>query len=834
MPRLAATLIALLLASGAHAASPIAIEAGTRIATALDALRERGLRLVYSDALVPARLEVLRAVSGSDAERVASELLGPHGLTLRRLSGGVVAVVMDRGGPRWSVTGRVAAADGARPVAQARVELLADGQVAWTNANGEFRLAVRGRRDPTLRVAASGFAPRTIALHFDEAVRDDVTLTLRADRVALEQVTVLASRYQYESPTLAGPFALDRQDIIAQPKLAEDALQAMLRLPGIAYSGVSARPNVRGGEASEMLVTLDDMPIREPYHLAAYNSAFSALDESLIGELDAFTGQLPARYGNRLSGIVALRSAAADDPAPSAVGLSTFNARLRHGRAATDEGGPEWLAAARFGTLRSWIGQYTRDLGEPSYSDVFARMSRSREGTTLRAELLAQTSNLEFFDATTFEQAELSSEATYAWVSAEREPSERLRLSALLGFSRIASRRGGLAAGGLTVAGSAADSRSSHLWDLNLRAQWQASSRHFIDAGLAATLGEGSYDYTGQVELEPIAVQLFGGAETRQARVLADLDRNIYGAWVSDRWQLGARWFLEAGLRADHYGGDADTASTVVGPRLSLRFDVAAHTVLRAGWGRAFQAEEIHELRVQDGVTRFGPPQRVDQWVLSGERTLAPGIALRLELFQRDLPNPRARFENLLDPLRVLPELTADRQLVAPDSARSRGAEVSLQVQRGAWSVWSAYSWLDAVDRIAGESVPRNWDQRHTASTSLAWQRGPWSLSMLASYNSGRPTTALLDDRLASPLLGPRNGARLAHYATLDVRAAREFPVALGRLVVYGQVTNALNRPNRCCTELDLPDEGSDPLRLEQESVKSYPILPAFGISWEF
>jgi hypothetical protein len=163
-----------------------------------------------------------------------------------------------------------------------------------------------------------------------------------------------------------------------------------------------------------------------------------------------------------------------------------------------------------------------------------------------------------------------------------------------------------------------------------------------------------------------------------------------------------------------------------------------------------------------------------------------------------------------------------------------RGLEASVQWQLGSWSIWSAYTWSKALDRIDGVVRPRDWDQRHALSGALTWQRRSWSLAVQGAYRSGRPTTPIVRDLLVAPLLGERNTARMTRHLTIDARVARRFPIGDGVLVAFAQLTNALNRSNRCCTELDLPDESSNPLALELQDLPTYPRVPAVGISFEF
>lgn len=827
-------LTALLAAMPATAAEPIRIEAETAVAAALDELRRHGARIVYSSALVPASLRVARSVTGDDALAVARAILAPHGLELRSLGSGVYGVVASRSAERGLLTGRVLDAGDGRAISGARVEALDSGYIGWSAGNGAFTLRMRDRSRSALRVSADGYRAQVVAPQGTQADGAAV-IRLESAPLDLEQVTVVASRFTYGDPIAASAFVLDQADIVAQPTVGEDALQSIARLPGVVFSGVSARPNVRGGEKTETLVVLDRMPLREAFHLPSYNSAFSVIDEALIARLDAYTGPQPARYGNRLAAVIELESVDATSGPSSVIGISTFNARARTAKRQRDERKPAWLAAGRVGTVRAWLDDYAPDVGRPTYGDLFAKLGRSHEdGVAWQLSGLWSGSELEFFDPDTSERAELTSRAAYLWLTTDRPLGDHASLRGLLGYSHIDSDRHGTLAGGLTPQGALADTRASRIVDASLQFAWQPTGRHTIGAGLAATAGRARYHYTSEVEFDPIAGALFGVPESREHTGDLDLRRSSLSAFLSDRVQLSRNWFLEAGLRIDHDLEGPGRRRSYFSPRLAARWNAGPATVWRMSYGRAQQSDEVQELRIEDGVESFDDAQRADQFVLSVDRRIAARGMLRIEGFDRRVRNPRTRYENLLDPLRFLPELSPDRVAVSPTSARLRGIEASTQWELGEWSIWGAYTRAEAFDAIDGRQIARDWDQRHTLSLSATWRRGAWLASAFGSWHSGRPTTPLVSASLATPQLGARNSARLPSHGSLDLRVSREFRLRRGRLVAYLQVTNLFDRQNRCCTEIDLPDEDADVTALEVEPIYSYPVLPAIGVQWEY
>ncbi len=848
---LAAAVAALLVTAPARAAdgrvveqgvaegqAVIVVPAGRRVGAALEELRAQGLRVLYSSALVAPSLQTRERVVGRNPDEAARAMLRQVGLELRAVGTGVFAVVEAPRGLRWLVAGRIVDDASGTPISDARIELIEDGYVAWSDDSGSFALQLRGRAARTLRVSGDGYAPMLKALAFPAAAHSDLPIRLARLERALEEITVVASRFTYQDPIAGNRFRLDQAAIAAQPKVGEDALQAMATLPGIAFSGSSARPNVRGGEVGELLVVLDGMPIREAFHLPAYNAAFSSIDEGLVERLDAYTGTLPVRFGNRLGAVVDLRSVEPGETERHAIGLSTWNASLRTGGRADGAGDTDWLFATRRGTAEHWIDKYALDVGRPEYQDAFARLTTiTAGGLQLGARALWSDSSLVVTEADTSEIATLDSTASYVWFTVARPATQDggLSLSGTLGVSQIDSARRGTVAEGFTPEGRVDDTRESRLWDLILRADWATSSAQHVELGLTATRGRGRYRYRSEAEFEAVASELFGLPEDRQREANLAVSQTNVGAFMNLRRQLGEGVFLDFGGRVDQERGTGSRVRSIWSPRVALRWDASPFTIWRASLGRSQQRDEVHELRVEDGVDTPQPSQRSDQLVLGFERRMQAGLMLRVEGYTRRLGRPRTRYENLYDPLRFLPELSPDRVAVSPRRAALRGVEVSTQWERGPWSLWGAYAWSESEDEFAdGARVPRDWDQRHALALAASWRRGPWSLSALTQIHSGRPTTPVLDTRLVAPRLGPRNSARLGACATLDLRVSREFPLAVGRLVAYGQITNALNRRNPCCTELDLPSDASDPTRLETAQLSTYPAVPAIGVQWRF
>jgi hypothetical protein len=264
-------------------------------------------------------------------------------------------------------------------------------------------------------------------------------------------------------------------------------------------------------------------------------------------------------------------------------------------------------------------------------------------------------------------------------------------------------------------------------------------------------------------------------------------------------------------------------------PRVSLRWKMSQSTNLRAHWGRFHQTDEVHELKVEDGLTAFPEAQRSEQLIVGVDHRLRNGLALRLEGFRKLQADPRPHFENLLDPMSLIPEIAPDRVSVAPLAADIKGAEFSLIAEAQDSNWWLGLSWSEARDSVDGRKVPRSWDQTWAATAGMDWTRGSWRFGAVASAHRGWPTTRLEDSEL-----GPRNGARFATRATLDLRAEYRKPLAIGSIAFTFELTNAVNIGNTCCYKLIADDDGNGNVTFTTKSSDWLPLVPSVGVLWEF
>ena len=235
----------------------------------------------------------------------------------------------------------------------------------------------------------------------------------------------------------------------------------------------------------------------------------------------------------------------------------------------------------------------------------------------------------------------------------------------------------------------------------------------------------GGAQYLGFAETFPDLDDGVDRAIDRQA------DGDSYGVFVTNQWQVNSRLVVETGVRWDKQGYVDLSNDTQVSPRINVLFSPGSNTDIRASWGRYFQPQSIQELQVEDGVARFFPAQRADHSILGIEHRFSDELSMRAELYRKDMGSLRPRYENLFNPLALIPELAPDRIRVAPTAARSEGLELSFGYRHpSGTNVWASYVLSRVEDDIEGRKVPRSWDQRHSLQLGAGIRYGRWDLSL--------------------------------------------------------------------------------------------------------
>ncbi len=366
---------------------------------------------------------------------------------------------------------------------------------------------------------------------------------------------------------------------------------------------------------------------------------------------------------------------------------------------------------------------------------------------------------------------------------------------------------------------------------------------HTVRAGLGLRREKARYEYRSAALYRGFYEFYPGLRNPTETNISASPQGYSYSFYLSDRWSVTEKTAVEPGFRWDRQTYTGPGAGSQFSPRISLLHSFSESTEVRFTWGRYYQSQAIQHLQVEDGLDHFFAPQRSDHWIAGLIHRFGNGYQLRAEAYRKDYDILKPRFENLFDPLVLIPELAPDRVRLDPRSALARGVEFTLEYAGDeTFNWWVSYVWSKATDLLHGKNERRSWDQRHAVQGGLAWQRGPWEIGLAASVHTGWPTTGLTFVQIPDeegedyilPVPGPRNAEQLGVFAQLDFRVSREFPVRIGRLSAFFEVTNLTNRKNECCVDYDIDEDTQGEPYLDAVVDHWLPIIPAIGVFWEF
>ena len=823
-----------------------AIYAGKSVREVLEELRGGGAPLVYSSHLVPEGLRVEREPQNTEPLGLAREILAPYGLAIEESAGAWLVVRGARPAaaaapPPGAIALFVDAAENGAPLADAIAQLDAPNGPSAAIVAGRAQLAGVPPGKHVVSVSAPGFLAQRTAVVVAAGSTAELTVALAAAAPRLDELTVTASRYDLRTEIRPSSSYFSQQQIESLSYLGDDALRIAHRLPGVATTDISARSHVRGGDVDEMTVMLDGVKLIEPFHLRDYQAVFSAIDQRIVSGEQIYAGGFPAQYGDALSGLTVMDLVEPTGPVHSEFGLSMlYSSFLSSGTFA--DGRAQWLVSARRGNLDHVLDD---ERGKPSYHDNFVHVA-----TALGAKHKLALNEIGFDDdieltpsnaADDREQGGTNSSNRQVWLTLDSEWSAGLSSRTLLYQTAFETDRHGAVAEPREIVGVADDRRGLNAFGLKQDWRWSASARHLATYGFEVERGTAEYTYASAVDLRGVLATLEPDPNRKFAAALAPRG-DTYAAYASDRFRITDRLIADIGLRWDEQtylpsGGDEQ-----VGPRTSLLYRLDGQTDLRLSYGRFFQSQGLIDLQIEDGIVEFAPAQHAAQTIVGLDHRFPDGLALRAELFRKTTHNPRPRYENLFDPLVLLPELRPGRVRIAPERGEADGFELLLSAERPLnW--WLGYSFSSADDVIDGEHVPRSWDQRHALSAGLTRDVGPWTLSAVANLHTGWPTTTLtlvpsnapnaVDGVVAVP--GPRDAERLSPTRRVDFRASRSFALGLGTVRVFAEVTNITDRDNVCCVQYrQAATPPNEAPALEMDMRGGLPSTVNFGALWEF
>jgi hypothetical protein len=207
---------------------------------------------------------------------------------------------------RYTVSGTIKDANSGETLIGANVILYA-AKPSGTLTNGYGFYSINAE-EGTYKMAISftGFKTDTVEIVLDKNVRLDVSIQSKKAQL---DVVVISSKKKNEniSKPLMGVEKLNMAQINKLPVLfgERDIMKSIQLMPGFKSAGEgNAGFNVRGGNADQNLVLLDEAPVYNASHLLGF---FSTFNSDAIKDVSVYKGGMPAQYGGRLSSVVDIK-----------------------------------------------------------------------------------------------------------------------------------------------------------------------------------------------------------------------------------------------------------------------------------------------------------------------------------------------------------------------------------------------------------------------------------------------------------------------------------------------------------------------------------------------
>ena len=666
----------------------------------------------------------------------------------------------------------------------------------------------------------------------------------------IDQVTIRAGGNDRNvKSTEISMIQLDMKEISMVPVLfgEKDILKSIQLLPGVKSAGEgNSGFFVRGGNADQNLILLDEAPVYSASHLMGF---FSVFNSAAIKDVQLYKGGMPAKYGGRLSSVldVTMNDGNAKQFGVSGgLGLISSNLTLE-------------------GPIKKNQGSFIVS-GRRTYADLFLKLAK---------DTAIQNTKLYFYD--------LNLKANY-----QIGENDRIYLSGyfgrdVLGFQDVMDMDWGNTTATLRWNHLFGDrlflnstfiysdynfkqgatfsdfnmSMLSGIKDLNFKEDFQfyANSKNTFKWG--ANIIYHSFN-PGQIESN------FAGFEPP---VLEDRYAYDEAAYISHEVQIGTRLAINYGIRYSQFipvgpgdyftfnsdGTVMDTLSYLKGetianyggfePRASASFILTDESSLKASYNR--NRQYIHLISNATAGTPLDTwipssnivkPELVDQVALGYFRNFnnnqwETSVEGYYKVFQNQIEYKNGA-DLIINPL-------VESQLVFGEG-RAYGLEVYAKKKTGKLSGWISYTWsrtersFNDIDN--GTWFPARHDRKHDFAIVGIYQINPkWSLSGSWIYYTGDAVTFpsgkyFIEGELVS-MYTERNGYRMPDYHRLDLgvnfvsKKSKRF-TSTWNFSIY----NAYARQNAYAISFIQSEDNPNITQAEQLSLFS--IIPS--ISWNF
>ncbi|MCX6252536.1 MAG: TonB-dependent receptor [Bacteroidetes bacterium] len=271
----------------------------------------------YSSQSIPVDLKISVNAKNKSISEILDEVLVSHGVDYFIVENQVVLKMKNPVGStksekkteelkKYTISGFIKERSGGEVLIGANVFINGTSIGTTTNAYGFYSLSTR-EGDLTLVFSFIGYKKEFRNLALDE--NKNISIELEKTDIQIREIEVIENNREPDLlNTHLGEIKLTPKILSQIPGFVGDVdvIKALQVVPGIkSFGDGSAFFYVRGGESDQNLLLIDEAPIYNPSHLFGF---VSALAPDAINDIQAYKGDFPANYGDRLSSVIDIKS----------------------------------------------------------------------------------------------------------------------------------------------------------------------------------------------------------------------------------------------------------------------------------------------------------------------------------------------------------------------------------------------------------------------------------------------------------------------------------------------------------------------------------------------
>ncbi len=698
-----------------------------------------------------------------------------------------------------------------------------------TKEDGSYQITDLPPGTTRLRFVHIGYETRQIEVSIAPEVSVAPVLLdvlLEPQNYVVPEIEVESDRYRREKEVQTGLVSLKRSQIEKLPSIGEpDPIRILYYLPGVqAASDISTGLYVRGGGPDQTLILLDQVPVYNPTHAFGF---FSTFNSDVVEDVALYKGAYPARYGGRLGAVLDVTGReGARDSLRGKMSLSAISSRLTLEGPA---GSGSWLLAGRRTYLEPFLNAVRNDSTEiPSYYFYDLNGRYTWNGTNNDRFVVSGYGGRDVLNLVLDEDTYFSIRWGNRVASARYNRLIRNRLLATLqtSVSNYESRTD-------VVVFTTPISFENDLTDFSVKGDltWDAGIGHELSAGILAS----QYRFRFKQEFNEDLV--------------LDYDEKPFdiSLFAEDDWQIGSRTTIRTGMRTRYFSeGDR----LLWEPRFALSHQLGNGLRAKAGGGVYHQYLQLVTTEGFSAGDFFLPidetaePGKSYQGVLGLEYEWGNPYQVGIEGYYTDLAD-LVIFDNKA----TVDEnsFNAEDIFVTEGEGYATGVELFAQKRTGSVTGWIGYTlgWTRRkfAEVNGGKEYPPKYDRRNDISFVASYERGRYTYGISFLFGTGQaftPTSARYGVRDPATgdypeftdgfyLSSDKNSARLLPYHRMDLSVRRDFTLIGRPAQWFVQIFNVYNRRNEWFVQYDPEDASAEP-----EIVKQLPIVPTFGINFEF